>query len=65
MALLIPDEKLLIKIIFWPVQKATGYRPGPVAPPTADGSSFPNKCREKDHSRAICTSIQSKRKVSE
>ena len=37
MAVLILDEKwliLLIKIIFWTVQKATGYHPGPVAPPT-------------------------------
>ena len=26
--------------IFWPGQKATGYHPGPVAPPIADGASF-------------------------
>ena len=43
MAVLIPDEKWLVlinKIIFWPVQKATGYHPGPVVPPTTDGASF-------------------------
>ena len=43
MAALIPDEKCLIsliKILFWLVQYATGYHPGPVVPPTADGASF-------------------------
>ena len=43
MAVLIPDEKwhvLTIKIFFGTVQKATGYHPGPVAPPTADGASL-------------------------
>ena len=43
MAVLILDEKwliLLIKIIFWAPQKATGYHPRPVAPPTADGASL-------------------------
>ena len=41
MAVLITDEKrlvLIIIIIFRPVQKATGYIPGPLVPPTADGA---------------------------
>ena len=32
--------RMVIKIIFWPWQKATGHHPGPVAPPTADGASL-------------------------
>ena len=28
------------KNYFWPVQYATGYRPGQVKPPSADGASL-------------------------
>ena len=50
MAVLIPNEKrlvLLIEIIFWPVQKAAGYHPGPVAPPTADGASLEKNLKQR------------------
>ena len=43
MAVLISDEKglvLLTKSFLGLVQYATGYHPGPVVPPSADGTSF-------------------------
>ena len=43
MAVLIPDEKCLVRLIkkiFWPVQYTAGYHPGPVAPPRTDGDSL-------------------------
>ena len=36
-----------MKIFFWPEPKATGYRPGPVAAPTADGASLGRAYRKK------------------
>ena len=40
MAQLIPEKNTCIAHQFWPVQKATGYHPGPVAPPIADGATL-------------------------
>ena len=58
MAVLIPDEKslvLLIKKIFWLVQDAAGYHPGPVAPPRTDGASLGNYFYNNRATKLWCT----------